>query len=285
MKYRHSFHAGNFADVHKHVTLLMLLRALKRKAKGFLFLDTHAGRGRYDLSSPSAEAAGGIGRLLQAPPPAQELRDYAALIATLRSRPQWRHLYPGSPLIALSELRAQDRAVLCELQGSEVHALETALREFAADGGAAARFRVERGDGLRQLRALLPPPERRGLLLIDPPYEASDEPAQLANALREGLQRFPSGVFAAWYPIKEARSASAWLSRCVRELAVPLLASELWLYPRDSRVALNGSGLLIANPPYQTLERMQQWLPQLQAVLGAGEGAGNSTRMLSESSP
>src|SRR5215471_6187175 len=127
MKYRHSFHAGNFADVHKHITLLALLRALKKKDKGFLYLDTHAGRGSYDLSGVPAEAVSGVGHFLEVPHEAPELREYAALIARLRARAARRHLYPGSPLIAAAELRAQDRAVLIELQGAEAHTLEEEL--------------------------------------------------------------------------------------------------------------------------------------------------------------
>jgi 23S rRNA (adenine2030-N6)-methyltransferase len=281
MKYRHSYHAGNFADVHKHVTLLALLRSLEKKDKGFLYYDSHAGRGRYDLSSPTAEASAGVVRFLAHPSAASELHDYAELLARLRARPGWRHLYPGSPLIALSQLRAQDRAVLAEVQGAEAHALREALAEVAPQ--AAPRVRIERGDGLALLRALLPPPERRALVFIDPPYEDSAEPTQLAAALADALKRFPTGVFVAWYPIKEARTTAAWLAGCARALPVPLLASELWLYPRDSRVALNGSGLLIANPPWQTLERMRVWLPELEAALKPGDGAGNDARMLSES--
>ena len=124
MKYRHSFHAGNFADVHKHVTLLALVSALKRKDKGFQYLDTHAGRGSYDLSTPTAEAAAGIARLAQAPVEAEELRDYLAALARLRSALGHPHLYGGSPLLTLTALRPQDRAVFVELQGSEAHVLE-----------------------------------------------------------------------------------------------------------------------------------------------------------------
>jgi 23S rRNA (adenine2030-N6)-methyltransferase len=283
MKYRHTFHAGNFADVHKHVTLLALLRTLTHKDKGLLYYDSHAGRGRYDLSSPTAEAAAGVGTFLGAAHAAAELEDYAHLIEALRRQPGWRHSYPGSPLIAVQALRAQDRAVFAELQGAEAHALQEALAAAGTVSG--ARVRIERGEGLALLRALLPPSERRGLIFIDPPYEDAAEGGKVAAALADGLRRFATGVFAAWYPIKDARSSAAWLAGCARALRAPLLASELWLYPRDSRVALNGSGLLIANPPWQTLERMRVWLPQLQASLKAGQGAGNSVRMLSESPP
>jgi 23S rRNA (adenine2030-N6)-methyltransferase len=154
MKYRHSFHAGNFADVHKHVALLALLRALKRKDKGFLYLDTHAGRGIYDLSGGSAEAAAGVGRFLQAQPAAAELRDYTELVSAFRSRAGGQQLYPGSPLIAASELRAQDRAVLVEVHGAEAHALEQSLAALATQRGQNFNARVERGDGFTRLRAL-----------------------------------------------------------------------------------------------------------------------------------
>jgi 23S rRNA (adenine2030-N6)-methyltransferase len=284
MKYRHSFHAGNFADVHKHVALLALLQALQVKEKGFLYLDTHAGRGSYDLSSPSAEAAVGVGRFTQAKHEAPELRAFAAALQAWQSLPGQRHHYPGSPVLAVGELRAQDRAVLLELQGPEEHALREAVAAAAARAGAAG-VHVERGDGFARLRALLPPPERRGLTLLDPPYEDAQDPERVRAALAEGLKRFPTGVFAAWYPIKEERSARAWLAACARSLAAPLLVSELWLYPLDSRVALNGSGLLIANPPWRTLERMQVWLPELERCLAVGAGAGSSARLLSESAP
>src|ERR1700740_2136186 len=238
MKYRHSFHAGNFADVHKHVTLLALLAALKRKDKGFLYLDTHAGRGNYDLSSPSPEAAAGIGRFVAARHTAPELREYASLLARFRARPGPRHRYPGSPLIAALELRPQDRAVLIELSAAEAPPLRASLEALTAHA-AARRVHIERGDGFERLRAFLPPPERRALIFIDPPYEERREDFErLGAALAQGLRRFPTGVFVAWYPIKEERSTAAWLARLPRDLAAPALVSELWLYPRDSRVGL-----------------------------------------------
>ena len=290
MKYRHSFHAGNFADVHKHVALLALLRALKKKDKGFLYLDTHAGRGSYDLSGGSVEAAAGVGRFIQAQHAAPELTDYATLVTQFRAQAARRQLYPGSPLIAATELRAQDRAVMIELQGAEAHALEESLETLAAARGGELDARVERGDGWARLRAFLPPPERRGLTFLDPPYEATQPDfGQLTAAIAEAARRFPTGVLALWYPIKDERTIAPWHAECLHALhgATPsrlaLLSSELWLYPRDSRVALNGSGLLIVNPPWLTLERMQVWVPELQSCLAVGPGGGSSVRMLSES--
>jgi 23S rRNA (adenine2030-N6)-methyltransferase len=283
MKYRHSFHAGNFADVHKHVTLLSLLAALKKKDKGFLYLDTHAGRGSYQLTDGTAEAAAGVGRFLARAPEAPELREYAALLARLRAGADRRHLYPGSPLLAALELRRQDRGVFVELQGPEAQALAATL---AAPGGAppVARLHIERGDGLATLRAQLPPRERRALIFIDPPYEETrDEFARGTAAVADGLKRFATGVFVVWYPIKEQRDTAAWQAEWLRTIAAPTLVSELWLYPRDSRVALNGSGLLIVNPPWQTEERMRAWLPELESALAAGGGGGAEARMLSQS--
>ncbi len=171
-----------------------------------------------------------------------------------------------------------------ELQGGEAHALEAALAALRTPGGAA--LRVERGDGFERLRALLPPAERRGLVFIDPPYEESGSDFErVGAALADALGRFATGVFAAWYPIKEQHTTAAWLAACARSVPAPALVSELWLYPRDSRVGLNGSGLLIVNPPWQLAERMREWLPQLRDCLGGGPAAGTAVRMLSESPP
>ena len=282
MKYRHRYHAGNFADVHKHVTLLALLAALQKKDKGFLYLDTHAGRGAYDLSSPSAEARAGIGRFEDYPVAAEELRAYAAALARLRTTFGQRHFYGGSPLLAVQALRPQDRAVLIELQGPEAHVLHASVAALGTAGGGNAR--VERDDGLQRLKAHLPPPERRGLTFIDPPYEDTQADfTAVTAALAEALRRFPTGLAMAWYPIKEQRQTRAWHAVVARTLSAPVLASELWLFRRDSRVALNGSGLLILNPPHLLLERVQVWLPELVAALGNGPDAGSSARMLSQS--
>ena len=289
MKYRHAHHAGNFADVHKHVTLLALLAALQRKDKGFLYLETHAGSGIYDLSGPPGESATGIGRLdarsgaRAAWRAEEELRAYAERIEALRRERGSQRLYFGSPVLALSALRPQDRAVLIERQPAEARALERALHPL---GAAADRIRIETGDGFALLRAWLPPPERRGLTFIDPPYEESRQDFERARgAAAEARRRFPTGVVAIWYPIKDERDTAAWQETLAGELDCPLLAAELSLYPRDSRVALNGSGMLILNPPYRLEERMRDWLPRLHACLDLGYGGGTSVRLASARQP
>jgi 23S rRNA (adenine2030-N6)-methyltransferase len=281
VKYRHAFHAGNFADVHKHVTLVALLQALARKDKGFLYLDTHGGRGAYDLAAPEArrgiEAESGIGRVLAAaggagasaeargnPALAPEIAAYLDVLQQLRAASGRRSLYPGSPLIAAALLRPQDRGVCLEAQPDEYVALRGALRD-------AARFVVEHGDGYAAITARLPPIERRALVLIDPPYEDGRADQQAAAvALAEALRRLPNAVVAIWYPIKLEADAARWVSAQATALERPLLCAELWIHPRDSRAGLNGSGMLIANPPWQLEERMQSWLPQLHRQLDPG---------------
>ncbi|HTY48411.1 MAG TPA: 23S rRNA (adenine(2030)-N(6))-methyltransferase RlmJ [Steroidobacteraceae bacterium] len=328
MKYRHSFHAGNFADVHKHVTLLALLAALARKDKGFLYLETHAGPGAYEIASGGARA--GLAQVLagstqtaqsaQAAQAAQTAEATGAVAATGAAEPEiaafaaavnaWRQrhghqAYPGSPLLAAQLLRPQDRAVFVELQPPEAHALERALRpeERGPDGRApggsprprreptaaahvrtpaahlrtpAAHVRVEMGDGFERLRAHLPPAERRGLVLIDPPYEQTQRDFErAAAAVADSLRRFATGVIMLWYPIKDARDSRAWREQLVPRLGAGVLVGELWVHPCDSKVALNGSGLLIVNPPYLIAERMRVWLPTLADLL-AQQGQGGS---------
>jgi 23S rRNA (adenine2030-N6)-methyltransferase len=276
MKYRHSFHAGNFADVHKHVALLALIGALQRKDKGFLFLETHAGRGLYDLDSADthqgAEARQGVGALQGAHFHSPQIENYIAALAQARAEGQSPASYPGSPVLAALKLRAQDRGLCCEIQAAECRALERALAPYP-------RMRCECADGYQSLRAQLPPLERRALVLIDPPYEEqSDDLARAIAAVGEVLSRLANAVIALWYPIKDERELSPWLARAADELPVPALVSELWLHPRDARVGLNGSGLLIVNPPYRLDLEMQEWLPELGAALGANRQGGTLVR-------
>jgi 23S rRNA (adenine2030-N6)-methyltransferase len=271
MKYRHAFHAGNFADVHKHVALLALLSALKRKDKGFLYFESHAGPGAYEAVSQRASLERILGGAAADLP---EIARYSRAVETFRSRRGNPRAYPGSPLLAAAELRPQDRAILIESQPAEARALEVAL-------GGMKGTRVEVGDGFAGLRAHLPPMERRALVLIDPPYEETDQDYErIASTIQEALRRLESCVLAAWYPIKKASDLEPWHARLARVIRHATLVSELWVYPTDSRVSLNGSGLVIINPPYRMADRMQIWLPGLAAALDTRGQAGASVRWL-----
>jgi 23S rRNA (adenine2030-N6)-methyltransferase len=259
VNYRHAFHAGNFADCMKHALLVALLRALLRKPGPLFVLDTHAGTGRYDLNTgPAArtgESAGGILRLMEHTP--GPLEDYVALVRGLG-------LYPGSPRLVRSLLRADDRLACCELHPEEYAALR---REFARD----AQVAVHRRDGWEALKALLPPVLKRGLILIDPPYEDQADYQRLADGLKLVHARFRGGVIAAWYPAKRRASVRAFF----HALAVPdVIAAELLLREPVDPTRLNGCGLLIVNPPYQFEATAQPILDSLLDRLGARAGRG-----------
>lgn len=259
MNYRHAFHAGNFADCMKHALLVWLIGAMQRKPAGMLVLDTHAGVGRYDLSAGPAERTGewraGIARLLNEPP--APLAAYVALVRSLG-------LYPGSPAIARALLRPQDRLVCCELH-PEDHAL--LRREFARDPQVA----VHRRDAWEAIGALLPAPEKRALVLIDPPYEVEDEFDRLAAALRQGCRRMPNAVFAAWYPIKH-RAPIRPFHIALRDSGIrDVVAAELWLRAPLDAARLNGCGLLVINPPFGFEGAAMPILEGLLERLGGGE--------------
>jgi 23S rRNA (adenine2030-N6)-methyltransferase len=257
MNYRHHFHAGNFADVMKHALLVLLLRALQQKEKGFLFLDTHAGRARYDLTRAAAgdslsrkpEWPDGIGRLWRAPAEMPDaLREYLSIVrefdrkcGNLTDDPRF---YPGSPWVARLLARPQDRLALYEKHPDEFAALRT---EFSRT----PRVSMHRNDGYESLRATLPPPERRALVLIDPPFETQDEFARVADALQTGLKRFPAAVFAIWYPLTLRARATDFLNAAALLAPPSALAIELTVAGESSPVKMKGCGLLVINPPWQ----------------------------------
>jgi len=254
MNYRHAFHAGNFADCMKHALLVWLLRAMARKEKPFRVLDTHAGAGMYDLASDPArrtgEAEQGILRLLGHKPP--QLADYLGLVERLT-------LYPGSPVFARALLRDADRLVCCELHPEEHTSLR---RRFARDRHVSVHAR----DGYEALAALLPPPQRRGLVLIDPPYENPEEFDRVTNGLATAHRRFPAGVLAAWYPVKHRAPVRA-LHAALRETGIrDIVAAEFLLREPVDPARLNGCGLVVVNPPYRFEAECE---PLLNALLGA----------------
>ncbi|MBM3647730.1 MAG: 23S rRNA (adenine(2030)-N(6))-methyltransferase RlmJ [Alphaproteobacteria bacterium] len=268
MNYRHGYHAGNFADVLKHTALGELLRLLTAKDKKLFVLDTHAGAGGYDLGGEqarrTAEAETGIVRLAAAPRagmPAPVAHYLAAVAAYDRkfgsSGGAWRH-YPGSPRFVRAALRPGDRFVACELHADEALALK---REFAGDRA----VEVRQADGYKTLKALLPPPERRGLMLIDPPFEAADEFERVLRALRQGVRRFATGCYAVWYPIKDAQGeAFARAMAAFRPLTLQLAL------PANDTGKLSACALAVVNPPWRFEEAMREALPWIAQNLGSG---------------
>jgi len=262
MNYRHIFHAGNFADVFKHVVLSLLLKSLHRKDAPFCYLDTHAGAGRYDLDSAAARKTGefkdGILRLWQAEP-LPDFTDYLAAVRAVNASDALRY-YPGSPAVAGFFLRPRDRMVLLELQPEECAQLKA---RFAGD----RRVTVLEQDGYAGLKALLPPKERRGLVLIDPPYEAEDEYARVVEGLRRAHARWDSGIYALWYPVKNRPPVERFHRALVSTGIRKMLLAEFAPYPEDAGFRLNGCGLVVINPPWQLDEVLRLLLPRLLQVL------------------
>ena len=276
MNYRHAFHAGNHADVLKHVVLLALCDALTSKPAACFALDTHAGRGLYRLDGESArktgEAQDGIARLQAEAPRDPAIQRYLAAVRACRQQ-HGAHAYPGSPWLLAHALRAQDRIAACELLPEEADALATNL---AGD----PRVAVHQRDGYAAIRALLPPRHgevrfARGLVHIDPPYEAQlDEFDAALPAIREALARWPQGMIALWYPIKQRRALQAFHRRAQALEAKSALVLELLVRSDDSPLRMNGSGMLVLNAPWRFDQAMRPALAALASSLGeAGSDA------------
>ena len=272
MNYRHAFHAGNFADVHKHSVLARILVHLRLKPAAFRVIDTHAGAGRYDLSAPEPSRGGEWRRGIE---PVWQARRHAALdvlltpyldaVAAVNPDGMLR-VYPGSALIAKYLLRPQDRLIACELEPRAAAALAGALR-----GNACAKALTI--DGWTALGAYIPPKERRGLVFIDPPFEDPADFTRLPSALSAAHRRWPTGIYMLWYPIKE-RSAADALARRVRRLALPnILRCELFIGPLDAHGSLAGSGIIVVNPPFTLKSDLQKFMPALGKILSP-EAAG-----------
>ena len=277
MNYRHAFHAGNFADVFKHAILLALLDALIAKDKPLCYFDTHAGRGRYALDDEEAGKTGewreGIRRLFDSPDLSAPLQRYVEAIGAFNPDGALRN-YPGSPLLAARALRPDDRLVLCDTQQDEAAALRTLFRDDR-------RVHVHQRDGYAALNALLPPSEKRGLVLIDPPFEAREgEFATIEAALGSAHARWPNGVYAVWYPIKTHHTIVPFHRHMADGPFDEVLVAELLVHPDDSPLRLNGCGMLIVNPPWKLDATLAALLRALRGVLAQAAGASESVRWL-----
>ena len=272
MNYRHAFHAGNFADVHKHLVLIAVLDYLLQKPKPILYLDTHAGTGEYDLRSSEAERGNewqnGIGRVINTQFESPLLRRYQHVIRDLQSQLHGAQSYPGSPLIAHSILRDSDRRVFVEAHAEECVALRKCMRQQYVHN-----MTIDDGDGYHALRAYLPPKENRGVVLIDPPYENTDEFSTLFKHFHEAATRWPTGVYCLWYPLKAGGVVNTFYAALKSSGLTKLLQLELWLRPVDTPLGLNGSGVIVMNPPWQLDEHMRTAMNELLPVL-APEGHG-----------
>jgi 23S rRNA (adenine2030-N6)-methyltransferase len=276
VNYRHAYHAGNFADVLKHIILVRILEYLKRKPAPFRVIDTHAGAGRYDLGGAEALKTGewrdGVGRLREAdaPPAVAELIEPYLDAVGVRSDAGENPTYPGSPLIALARMRDCDRLVANELRSDDGALLKAALR-------GARNAKTLALDGYQAVKSLLPPPERRGLILIDPPFENPGEFEQLASALKDGFARFEHGIFAVWYPVKSQSAADQFIA------AIAAIAGNSRVRYLDARLAVSAPfpglgltecGVLVVNPPFALNGELEILLPWLGDVLATESGGG-----------
>lgn len=274
MNYLHSYHAGNFCDVIKHICLIGLIESLSRKQTPFCYIDTHAGTGIYDLfsefSAKTKEYESGIEKIIQHDRPPELVRKYLQLVHIINNRFTGSKIsslryYPGSPMIARELIRPHDRIIACELHPTEYQSLKN---NFLGDNQTA----IHHMDGFLGLKAFLPPKERRGIVLIDPPYEDPDEFSHIARQLPMALRRFETGTYAVWYPIKEQSHVDKFYQAIKKNVSNQVFAMELTIYP-DIPQHLNGCGMVIINPPWQfdeTMKKTIKWVWEALAVNGQG---------------
>ncbi len=273
MNYRHAYHAGNFADVVKHIILTRIVLYLQRKEQAFRVMDTHAGIGRYDLKGTEAGKTGewvnGVGRLMGAkldPQVAELLAPYLDIIRAENVDGQMRH-YPGSPLIVRHLLRKQDR-----LSALELHPQDAKLLAEVFEGD--FQTRVTELDGWLALGAHLPPKEKRGLVLIDPPFEVGGEFDRLVEGLARAHKRFSGGTFALWYPVKDIQQLRRFTDMLADTGIPKILRTELMIRAPSAEPRLDGTGMIIVNPPFTLEAELQTILPAMSKILSDEPNAG-----------
>ncbi|HUH39101.1 MAG TPA: 23S rRNA (adenine(2030)-N(6))-methyltransferase RlmJ [Spongiibacteraceae bacterium] len=278
LSYRHGFHAGNPADVLKHAVLALCLDYLTRKDKPMLLVDTHAGAGSYQLDSSYAQKTGeyrtGIGRLWGRDDLPATLQPYMDAVRGVNAGLALNY-YPGSPMIANHYLRPQDRAVCFELHPADADKLQRRLASHR-------NWQLRREDGLANLKSLLPPRERRGLVLIDPSYEVKRDYYSVIDCLREAHQRFATGTYLLWYPVLKRDQVTQLVRRFSALGAPDSWVAELCLSADSEGLGMTGSGLLMINPPWSLAEQLESLLPWLQGALGSADGSVRLERLVAE---
>ncbi|WED21884.1 23S rRNA (adenine(2030)-N(6))-methyltransferase RlmJ [Vibrio sp. JC009] len=268
LSYRHSFHAGNHADVVKHIVQSLILDALKQKEKPFVYHDTHSGVGRYDLTHEWSEKTGeykqGIARLWQSGAIPSELESYLSAITALNQDKELRY-YPGSPRVARAQLRQQDRMVLTELHPSDYPLLE---QEFHRD----RQVKIFKEDGFKRLKASLPPKERRGLVLIDPPYELAKEYRDVVTAIAQSHKRWATGIYAIWYPVVNRADIDDMVEGLESLGIRKILQIELGVSPDTNERGMTASGMIVVNPPWKLESQMKEILPFLKETIAPVTG-------------
>lgn len=267
LSYRHSYHAGNHADVLKHIVLTLCIESLKEKEKPFLYLDTHSGAGRYLLRSEHAEKTGeylsGINLLWQQSNIPELLNTYISVLRRYNPFEEIKY-YPGSPLIAKQLLREQDKLNLTELHPTDYPLLK---QEFSKD----KRTKVLREDGFSQLKSKLPPLSRRGIILIDPSYEIKDDYQKIPAALFEAYKRFATGVYLIWYPVVSRTQTQKMIDNIVNLGIKRISQFELGIKPDNNQKGMTASGMIVINPPWKLHEQMHTILPWLKTTLDVGK--------------
>lgn len=263
LSYRHSFHAGNHADVLKHIVQTLIIESLKEKEKGFIYLDSHAGAGRYFLQGEHSEKTGeylqGIARLWQQNDLHELITPYINVIKAF-NKSEYLKYYPGSPLIAKHLLRPQDKLHLSELHPSDYPLLR---HEFNCDN----RATIVKEDGYLQLKSQLPPLSRRGLILIDPPYELKNDYQAVVDAIQQGYKRFATGIYAIWYPVVLRQQIKKMVNALKETHIRRILQIELAVKPDNDQFGMTASGMIVINPPWKLATQMQQILPILHSLL------------------
>lgn len=268
LSYRHSFHAGNHADVVKHIVQSLILDALKQKDKPFVYHDTHSGVGRYDLQDERSEKTGeykdGIAKIWQQQDLPTEIQSYLDAITALNKDDVLRY-YPGSPRVARAQIREQDRMVLTELHPNDFPLL---LQEFRGD----RQVKMFKEDGFARLKASLPPKERRGVVLIDPPYELKHEYMDVVNAIKDSYQRWATGTYAIWYPVVYRENITKMIKGLEKLGIRKILQIELGVAPDSDERGMTASGMIVINPPWKLESQMQAILPWLQQAIAPETG-------------